>query len=416
MSGNARNADGEVPNLDDGEAEGESTVAMEAPSFELPSNVPLPITNPPPAPGSDPKPSPAIPKPPGAPMGAPPSVPKPTPKVPPVAAKPIPPIVGPPTPHKPIVVPPPPQRAVSSARMPAAPPASPADNEAPTRMAQSPVDPPKDPEAATVAVPKGVVDSVRRSRGREEEETTRAVPREELLRQQDAHVVVGDDAIGDEATVAVMAGANSAAAIPAGFMETLGASPSQPEQPAFPAPPQRGPGTAGAVAQGAPRPHLPTAMGMGPPAQPPPWSPPQQQHQPQHQGPSSMGPVPGQRISNPGLPPYSSGGMMAAPPHSQPYPQQPMHGGMMGPHGTHPQMGGPAGQHQGQPSMMGGPIPWQPGPPEPRPNPIQTLFAQVSAQLSARKISGQMILLVAVGAVCLAIFITGIVLFVTTKI
>lgn len=357
MSGNASNADGDVPDLDDREAEGEneSTIAMEAPAFEIPSNVPLPITSPPPAPDAPDPPTRLVPSPSRDLLEKDEPLPKPSPM-------------------------------------------------APTSFDE------EQPEVATIALPKGVVDSVRKQNEEEpEEEPTRAVGRDELLRPRDERVVIGDDdAVGDEATVAVAAGANAAAAVPAGIaqalMETLGQGPGAPApEPVFPPPPPPRPGTAGAIgAPSQPRPHQPTALGMAPPAvtAPAPWTP--QGPPPSQSMPASM---PGsfaqpavspQRISNPGVPPYSSGSMPAAVPQSAPF------------QATMPLMNAPPNPPMTpQPPMGMGPIPWQPGPPEPKRSPLAALFGG--------RPSGQMILLVVVGTICLAIFITGIVLFFTTK-
>jgi hypothetical protein len=89
--------------------------------------------------------------------------------------------------------------------------------------------------------------------------------------------------------------------------------------------------------------------------------------------------------------PWSSGHMAAANPRTpggvQSYPGGPM---MQQPHGQGPMGGIPRVQ---------APTNW---------NPVQ-------APQPKSKISGQMILLFVVGFVCLAIFVTGIVLFATTK-
>lgn len=47
----------------------------------------------------------------------------------------------------------------------------------------------------------------------DEEEATRAVPREELHRLQETHVVIGNDGVGDDATVAVAPGENTASSL-----------------------------------------------------------------------------------------------------------------------------------------------------------------------------------------------------------
>ncbi|MBX3203955.1 MAG: hypothetical protein KF764_02740, partial [Labilithrix sp.] len=234
----------------------------------------------------------------------------------------------------------------------------------------------------------------------EEEERTRAVPREELLRAQDAHVIVGDDAVGEDATLAVSPGDNEANSKHlAALAQTMAQDPDgafPPPPGVFPPPPSahagHGPG-------GAPNMMAPHGAMSGPQsqsgwndAQPPPWGPPasspMQQVQPGYDRPTS----------NPHMP--ASSPHMAAMPHGGPLPAHMGQGhGPMG-----PPMQGPMGppSYPGQPGpMMHGraPAPWaQPGPGT---RPV--------------KLSGQILLLAIVGVICLAIFITGIVLFATTK-
>lgn len=248
-------------------------------------------------------------------------------------------------------------------------------------------------EAATVTVPKDVLDRVRANpkavleesqakaptpaAGRpysdldDSAEPTKAVPREELLRgaSPDGHVVIGADAGGEDATLAVAAGSNEASAM------NLGAAigdalhgghhpPPYGQEGAFPPPPGQHP--------------YQSFQGMGPPSAPHPMGP---------------GAHPGMGMQDPmgmhGMPnqqPWSSGHMPAANPRQ--VGGVPSYGG--GPMMQPQQQGGfPRGQ---------APTNWNPLQP-----PAQS------------KISGQMILLVVVGFVCLAIFVTGIVLFATTK-
>jgi hypothetical protein len=249
------------------------------------------------------------------------------------------------------------------------------------------------------------------------DETTRALTRDEMIRHQDVQVVVGADAMGDEATMAVAPGqvdlGPEAAGIAAALVETLknresgAAFPAGP--PAFP-PPHGGaqPGTM-MMQQ---RPQLPHEMQQQPQLQPQaPWggeithlpgsfhgyappSQPMQQPQsydpmmPQHGGP----PVGG----------YPSSGPHPAAPTAHPlmhqgYPQQPMQP-MQGMQQMQP-LPGQAGQNPGQ-NMGQMNAPW-----------MQPAHGPGGSRAPSR----QLIVLIAVGAVCLAIFIIGIVLFVTTK-
>jgi hypothetical protein len=229
-------------------------------------------------------------------------------------------------------------------------------------------------DAETVARADQLVPS---SSGGEQEETTRAVSREELFRAQDAHVIVGDDAIGDEATLAVAPGDNDVAGIGAALAQTLEDNKAtKPNQqlngPAFPPPPK--PFAAATAPLAAPSPLKPN-IAPPPMAQQPPMPP---QGQPQQQPPSW-----------PGGP--------AAPPHSAPYPP------MSAPHPNAPPQMMPMAPPMPQPMMQPPPaqqMMWQPQP-APRNAPF--------------KVTPQIIALIAVGAVCLAIFVVGLYLFFTTK-
>jgi hypothetical protein len=439
MAGNASNADDdELPNLDDNEAENESTVAMEAPNFDR-GSAPLPV--------SDASAKPAEAKPPVAvppadasasAAAAPPRTSSArTPAAPPAkapglparpafaaappkvaggiaAGKPgkqtviglAPPAARPtgtsPGPRVPVAVPKPASEAAVPApeQKPAPAPAASSGRSAfaatfPSPYSRAPVgsaDSSKQNDASTVTVPKDVLDRVRANPKAvlgesekkipkiqhddddddasyeetklaeaapaapanqaprkiqdddEDYEETKAVPREELLRQQDAHVVVGADASGDDATLAVPPSANEAA-----LLNSIGAAIGESLQ------------------------HPPgVGHGGGPPPQ---YQPP---HQPPHGG---MGGTMGM----PGPQPWSSGQLPVAP-------RVP---GGTGSYGGAPMMGPQGGLPRGQ-----GPTNWAP---------LQ------GAHPPARRISGQMILLLIVGFICLAIFVTGIVLFATTK-
>jgi hypothetical protein len=234
----------------------------------------------------------------------------------------------------------------------------------------------------------------------EEEESTRAVSREEMLRGHDS-VVIGEDseAHGEDATLAIAPGFNEAnssqaAAFAATLAKDAGSHPGAPPpppgfdpnfgQPPPPAPPH---GTHG----------MPANQGW---QQPPPmapqhgWQDPNAYHQQQQQqGHSNPQSYPGMAVgpvSGPHLPAQS---WTPNPPGSQPH--------------------FPAGAPQSQPHMQVAqnanqpiPYPGQPG--------LQQLNP-FDASRRKSKVSGQIILLGIVGVVCLAIFITGIVLFATTK-
>jgi hypothetical protein len=273
-------------------------------------------------------------------------------------------------------------------------------------------------ELATVAVQKDDLDRARAAVaapdipdpsspppniGEPEEESTRAVPREELLRAgQNASYVVGEDseAAGEDATLAVAPGMNEANKQQyAALAQTVVGGHDAAGPPAFPPPP-------GGGFQVPPPPPQVTAHLQQWNQQPPPpgfGGPPsqqQQQHQ-QHQHPGSNPHFQmqhQQQQGGPGSNPHigSNPHMMAAPqsgqmPISQPGGQQQQM--MMGPPGSvnNPiPWPGQQGLHQGQGFSFG---------------PAGGKF----------KVSGQILLLAIVGVICLAIFVTGIVLFATTK-
>lgn len=257
----------------------------------------------------------------------------------------------------------------------------------------------------------------------EEEESTRAVSREEMLRGHDA-VIIGEDsegAQGEDATLALAPGFNEANLKNfAALAETV--TKEQASQGLMPAaaPPQA------PFDQGQ---HAPQPPPQGYPQQAPQqgWQPqpqagwqdpnaPQGWQDPnayQHQGAPqghqsypgmSVGPVSGPHLPaqswTPNAPPSQPHFPGAAQmPQSQPQLQVPQSGHMMA---------------QGQ---QGAPIPY-PGQPNFHQPPTGMGDWNANAQPTAKKpfkLSGQILLLAAVGAVCLAIFITGIVLFATTK-
>jgi len=255
------------------------------------------------------------------------------------------------------------------------------------------------------------------------EETTRAVSREELIRHQDAQLIVGDDAHGDEATLAVAPGQIEGLdpAIAAALSNALkqrepARQPPQdaPGPPAFPPPQSPFPGSSmqggsmegGSMqggSMGGSSGHLPAAppasqsFANAPPPQswggqgmPPSFDP----MLPQHQGgyPPPSNPNPGvQQTQNMTGGPNPHQATAVGPGGGPPSQQMPM---------QHQ----PMQQQQLQQRGMANPQAWmtQPSPPP-------------AAMTGPSRFTPQVILLVAVGVVCLAIFIIGIVLFVTTK-
>ncbi len=228
------------------------------------------------------------------------------------------------------------------------------------------------------------------------------MPREELFRGRDAQLIVGDDAGGEDATLAVAPGDNEASQQFAGLAQAFVSDG------AFPPPPPN-------VGAPAPPPPLPGPE-LGPPAQQPwgdpnqPWGDPNQQAWPQaSQAPMPPG-IPGPPISSPSLP--ASNPQM---PISGPNPQMPPGSNphmMAAPAHMMPQSGQMPISQPGHPMQgpMGGPGPYPQSPISARHAPTW-----VAPRPSKFKISGQVLLLIVVGVVCLAIFVTGIVLFVSTK-
>lgn len=357
-----------------------------------------------------------------------------------------------------------------------------------SRAAITAIPAPPPPSLANTAFADSPYAAVRPSAGHppiaplsEPEETTRAVSREELLRHQDASVVVGAGAEGDDATLAVPSTANNAArAVPLGFAETLGPSIANAESPTVrPLPGQEALAPAGVA--GARGPGV-FAWGREPD--------PRAEIDPlvaseifdplvSSQPPASF--TPNQPIGGPISGQPGPHGMHGMPPPPMPFGTGPT--GATGLHGAAPSpalmqaamQGGPPMQAGGQPSMhqpmpsiqgmanisgqgwpsgnmpaqaphpgMGygqpGPQGWMQPPPQgqapydPRAQAAMqargsngaAAAAQGNAQGSARgnaalaqggqgKISPQLIALVAVGVVCVAIFIVGLVLFFTTK-
>lgn len=267
------------------------------------------------------------------------------------------------------------------------------------------------------------------------EETTRAVSRDELIRHQDAQLIVGDDAHGDEATLAVPPGQIEGLdpAIAAALSDALKqrepankTSPTSPSSPLnapafappsapFPGSSMQGPVSGGPMGgpMGGSSGHLaaapPASQGYAnaPPPQSwggqgmPPSFDPMMPH-PQHQGgfPPPSNPNPGQQTQN--MTGGSNPHLAAAATSGGGPPSQQMQMQMQQPQMQQPHMQPPHMQQQQR--GMGNPQPWmtQPTPPP-------------AGMTGPSRFTPQVILLVAVGVVCLAIFIVGIVLFVTTK-
>lgn len=244
------------------------------------------------------------------------------------------------------------------------------------------------------------------------EEPTRAIPREEIMRRQDAHVIIGEDAIGDDATLAIAPGQIDLGLLPGGgdLGPSLAEAAQQP--PHFPQFPHAVPSGSSGHLQAAPQ-HMPQGGYGGPGMQPPPQAPPSWQGEgaqsyrnppqgPPHQGfdpmmaqgpPGMMG-MQGQGMQGGQFPPSGQHPAMQGPPQSNPM--------GWGPPPDGPTAFGPPMQQQG---MMQGAPPWMP---QPQPLPGGT-------GAGGFRVTPQIMLLVGVGVVCLAIFVTGIVLFVTTK-
>ena len=215
-----------------------------------------------------------------------------------------------------------------------------------------------------------------------DDESTRAVPREELFRDQD-QFILGEDAgvSGDDATLAVAPGMNDAALqrLGGGMASPLGADGSG-GHPEFL-------GNAHATQQS---PQFPPMLGP-----PPSWNTPSAPGMQPHNMTHGMAPTPSATSAMPMMPGY--------PGHPG---QMPSHGGQSG------QMPYPPNGTQGQQMPMGYPnVGWpqqwgMPGPQQ---------MAPVPRQNGKFPLSGQVIALGLVGIVCLAIFVTGVVLFFTTK-
>lgn len=252
----------------------------------------------------------------------------------------------------------------------------------------------------------------------EEEESTRAVSREEMLRGHDA-VVIGDDsdmAQGEDATLAVAPGFNESAKQLHLLQQQLAAEQSgMPSPLGGPDPYPQPQGFAGhpptmQSAQGW-NPQQPVQHWQDPNAGANPFAAPAAGSQGHQSYPGmSVGPVSGPHMPaqswTPNAPPsqpHFPGAPPQGGPQSQPHMQVPQSGQMM------------AGQQQ-QGAI---PYPGQPNFHQPPSNPFGDWNANAPQQQQLGKpkfkISGQILLLGIVGVVCLAIFITGIVLFATTK-
>jgi hypothetical protein len=256
------------------------------------------------------------------------------------------------------------------------------------------------PMASSLAAEHGL-EAYRRADEADADDNTRTVSRDELPCSQDASIIVADDARGDEATLALapgqIEGLGSLASalaeqledheggIPSGFQPNL-------EPHRFAGPPPFSSAT------------MPAAPNV------------------QHAHPMMTQPL-GMNVQ-----PVGGGGMWGEQPAaSYPHPpRQGMHGGFdpmlpqrQGPgSGYSPASGSPA--YQGGPSTMPKSSPgWnQTGPMGGPMAPMTTMSAPrpvTGASREPSRFTPQVIMLVAVGGVCLAILILGIVLFVTTK-
>lgn len=302
-------------------------------------------------------------------------------------------------------------------------------NAGPVAPASKPIGPPPLPPPSAPVVENALPVLHDRT---EEEESTRAVSREEMLRGHDA-VIIGDDAEsaqGEDATLAVGPGFNEANTKNiAAFAESLQKEASQMGQAPFgqnmppPAPmPGAPPGFDPGFGQhlppqqqgypGAPNMGTMQSPQQGWPQQDPNAGYPQQPPQQPWQDPNAGYPQPPQSYSGMQVGPVSGPHLPAQswtpqPPQSQPHFPGASHVPQSQPHLQVPQSGHMMAQpQQGMaPSQQGGPIPfpgnWNANPPLAAKRPF--------------KLSGQILGLAIVGAICLAIFITGIVLFATTK-
>jgi hypothetical protein len=256
----------------------------------------------------------------------------------------------------------------------------------------SPPRPMVDKDAETMAV--GGDDPRLPPRRLDPEETTRAVSRDEMMRHRDAQVVVGEDAIGDDATLAIAPGQIDRALMPSA--ETLG-----PPLAAAPHFPQGVPSGSSGHLRAAPQHQMPYAPpGAQQPSHVPPWQ--GGAAQPSYGNPAHGGFDPLMPQGHPGM-------------HGGPFPQtSPMAWGPS-PNAPTAYNAGPMGnppmgmqQPQGMMQMQAAPpAPWMPQqqPPPEGGGPIAFGI----------RFTPQIMLLAGVGVVCLAIFVIGIVLFVTTK-
>ena len=419
--------DGDADENEWADDDGRTVMTEGTPAFELPPDVALPSSMPP---AAGPAPTPAVPKAapvpasspkvPAAPLAGRPMPPRAAPGPMPPRSAPLPPRAATPGPM--------PVRAPSAPKIPLPPPpakpAPPAPAPAPAKLAQadeheneastSVLDPSvgapliakmdelasedgtsdgdgptmagvpagvAGPPDAMPAPPKPVIGSAAVSPlaatafgttpelGSQPEESTRTVARDELFRSPDHVVVGGDDAVGDEATLAVPpdalgrpAAAGGAAGIGAALAATLAGDPG-----AFPLPPPPAAGNA-------PFPPLPMGNASGP--MPPP------------------GPVRPPQASWP-----DSGGFPVGP-GSSPMPAGPPPNAVTTPFGMppHQQAPAPIPRPMMNPTVPGANAPWPAPPNTPRDDRART----------------QMILLVIVGVVCVSIFGIGIYLFVST--
>ena len=264
----------------------------------------------------------------------------------------------------------------------------------------------KDADAETMAARPG---DPRLQMGHEGEETTRAISRDEMMRHQDAHVIVGQDAIGEDATLAIAPGQFNLGLLGGGGPDVLQSREEAPHRQ-----------SSGHLGAGPPAPYMQQPVPGGPPMH---GQPPQSW---QGEGAAQSWQADPQAYRSP---PQGFDPMMPQPMHGMPGSQQSMQGGpfpssghqqamqgVPGPPQSNPQGWGPppnanAGGPMHPQQYMQGPMAGQPAPQQwaPQSPPAAGL------SLGGMRVTPQVLLLAGVGVVCLAIFVIGIVLFVTTK-
>jgi hypothetical protein len=384
------------------EDDGARTLATDGPSFEMPSNIPSPITAPPPPPAPPPPAIPAKHPPKATLVGLMPedflaSIAKGTPPRP---------AAGPPRSQpRPVTIPDdalddlPGQQDDGPTMLGAgSSPNIPLRDDTARPRGFAPEHRLNDADAETMALDFGDSRLPDLEGEGEPEEATRALTREEMMgtpsNHQDAHVIVGSDARGDEATLAIGPETMSPE------LENLGAS--------------LDPALAEALAQRVAEHHQQVQQQAYQ----------QQQQQQQHAPP----PPPHFPQASPQQQPYAPPNYAPQAPYPLPQPAtQPV---AYPPSGQHPVMGGTPPSHpmpwggqagfappsQPQPPMSMGAqqqAPWMQ--PAPSLSPLQQPPSAEGPSVFGVRITSQVMILAGVGVVCLAIFVVGLVLFFTTK-